>query len=254
MKFISAIVAVFMIIAVTGCEKDKNDEAPELPPATSMIIDMDDFSQTKTSGSYEHIGLAIGHVLYWNTMLKIGFAVPVASYQEAFNQEAERIDNDSWQWTYNVDVFDVTYTAVLTADVTGEIVDWAMVVSQEDGFQDFVWYTGSSNVTATSGTWTLYQNPSEPAEQIVITWNHDYENETFDIQYLNVSDDAYAGSLIFYEKTEDPIFNAHYELYNSQAGTSVEINLNTETHVGNIIVDDVPYCWDEDYLDTECVV
>lgn len=254
MKFFSAIMTAVIIIGITGCEKDKTEEAPDLPPISSMVINFDSFNTTKTTGSYVNIGKAVTHVLYWNTMLTLQFAIPVAAYTEAMEQEAERIDNDTWQWSYNVEIEQTTYAILLTADVTGEIVDWEMKVSQEGGFQDFVWYTGSSNVTATTGNWTLFQNPADPSALIEITWNHDYEAETFDVKYENVSGDDYDGSYIYYAITEDPVFNANYEIYNAFSGSSVLVNLNTVTHVGNITVGQTIYCWDENYLDVECIV
>jgi len=250
--FLSIALAAVLVISLAGCEKEKKDEAPPLPPASSMIIDLSVFNTAKGTGSYTNIGMAIGAVIYWNSVLTIGLAIPVASYEEAFNHEAVRADNDTWQWTYDVVVNDTTYTAVLTADVTEDMVDWEMSVSREDGFQDFIWYTGSCDILATSGTWTLYKSPADPVELMGITWNHDYETETFDIEYLDISGGDYDGSYISFGVTEDPVFNAYYERYNSVQETTWTINLNTETHEGNISNGTNIYCWDADYLDMAC--
>ncbi len=253
-KIISVTLAAVLVVSLAGCEKDKKVEAPPLPPASSMIIDMDGFNTGKVTGSYNNIGMAVGAVLYWNSMLTIGLAIPVASYKEAFNHEAVRVDNDTWQWSYDVVVHDTIFTAVLTADVTDDIVDWEMSISKEDGFQDFIWYTGTCNILATSGTWTLYNNPGDPTELIGITWNHDYETETFDVEYLDISGGDYDGSYIYLAITDDPVFNAVYEIHNALQDTTVTVNFNTVTHAGNISNGINTYCWDVNYLDVACEI
>jgi hypothetical protein len=252
LSFISVSVAVVLVLGIAGCEKDKKDEAPPLPPLTSMVIDLNGFNTGKVTGTYNNIGMAVGAVLYWNSMLTLGLAIPVASYTEAFNHEAVRVDNDTWQWTYDVEVNDTLVTAVLTADVTGEMVNWEMSVSKQDDFQDFVWYTGICDILATSGTWTLYKSPDDPTELIGITWNHDYDKDTFDVEYLDISGGQYDGSYISFEMTEDPVFNAVYEVHNALQQTTLTIHYNTETHEGNITNGINTYCWAADYKDIAC--
>ena len=67
--------------------------------------------------------MVVGAVGYWNMVLSLSMAIPVLAYAEAFNHEAERIDNDTWQWAYSVNE---TYSAKLVADVVSDSIYLSM--------------------------------------------------------------------------------------------------------------------------------
>ena len=256
-KSMNQLVAVALMISLLftfGCEKEKKDSSsPELPPLSSFLIDVGDFTATKTSETHFNFAMAITSVYYWNSMLTVGLAVPVAAYVEALKQTPVRIDNDTWEWTYDIEVHGLPYSAVLTANVTGDIVNWEMRISQEENFQDFLWFSGTSNILRTSGSWSLYNNPTDNEELLSIDWNHDWGNNTFDVTYTVVTPGGqYNGSYIEYGITEDPIFDVYYDIYDSAQDYAVTINYNTTTHEGNITQGDTQYCWDSNFVDIEC--
>lgn len=256
MNQIAAIALLLVFTLATSCEKEQNDEqVPQLPPLSSFLIDMDDLTNLKKStGTYENVTVAVLSLWYWNSLLTVGLAVPVATYVEAFNHDPVRVDNDTWKWTYDVIVQEVTYTAELTADVVEDIVNLEMRISQEEGFQDFLWYSGSCNILRTTGSWTLYDNPEDQNEFVGIAWNRDWEAETFDVTYTVINpENEYYNSYIEYGITEDPVFNAYYEVYDSAQEYTVTINYNTETHEGNIFNGVDTYCWDENFEDVACL-
>jgi hypothetical protein len=87
---LSALIISVMLLA--GCEKDKKESAPQLPPLSSLVINTDFGAGKKSTDTYNNIvaaGLAVG---YWNTVLYAYLAVPVA-HAEAFNHECERDNN-----------------------------------------------------------------------------------------------------------------------------------------------------------------
>ncbi len=246
--------AVTGLIVISGCEKEKKYDAPELPPASAFVIDFNDFqSQAKTTATYANWTTAVVTVGVWNTILTVTLAVPVATYLKAIEQAPVRIDNDSWKWSFNVTINQVVYTAELYADVTGNQVDWKMYVSQEGGFTDFLWYTGTCDILRTHGSWTLYHSPLINKEFLKIDWTHDWGNNTGDIKYTNIleGNDGY-GSYVYYGLTLDAPFNAFYDLYGKKEDKLVKIEYNTTTSEGRIFYDDLWHCWSSTHEDIAC--
>ena len=247
---LSSLLIAMMLLS--GCEKDKKETAPQLPPVSSLSFDIDFGSGKKSTDSYNNViaaGLAVG---YWNTVLYAHLVVPVAAYAEAFNHECERVDNNTFLWSYDVEVNDTLYTAELFADVDGNMIDLEMHISKQGGFQDFTWFTGTCDVLRTSGEWTVFTYPENDA-WVSIDWNHDWEAETFDVRYTNtLITHEYADSYIEYGITEDPTFDAYYIIYDSKEDKNFEIDLNTATHAGRIYYDAAWHCWDVDYKDIIC--
>jgi hypothetical protein len=251
-RYLSAILMASTLL-ISGCEKDKKSSAPELPPLSSFSLQVDAFTTTKSTGSYSNFLTAAFATGYWNTVLTAYLAVPVASYAEAFNHPAERVDNNIYKWSYQVIVHDTTYTANLFAHVDGDMIDMEMHISQQGGFQDFIWYTGSFNILRTEGEWNIQDNPVHDNTWINIAWHHDYAAKTFDIQYTNVYPESeYVNSSIKYGITNESAYNAFYNIYNALDDKTYDINLNTTTHEGRIYYDALWHCWDSNLLDQVC--
>ena len=171
--------------------------------------------------------------------------MPVASYAEAFNHPAQRLDNNTWEWTYQVVVQDTTYTANLFAFIESDGINMEMHISKEGGFQDFVWYTGTFNLQRTEGQWTIQDNPENNVTWLNIMWHHDYEAKTFDIQYTNVYPTGdYKDSFIKYGIRKDNAYDAFYNIYSSPDDKTYEIDFNTTTHEGRIYYESLWHCWD----------
>ncbi|MBN1415562.1 MAG: hypothetical protein JW973_10715 [Bacteroidales bacterium] len=256
-RIISKILMVVLVVSgitVSSCEKDKDNDAPALPPESAFVIDFSDFQNnqksTLTKANWATAAVTVG---VWNTVLAVTLAVPVATYIQAIQQPAIRIDNDSWKWSFSVTVASVVYTAVLYADVAGTEVTWKMYVSQQGGFSDFLWFKGTCDILRTHGTWTLYHSPLNNVEFINIEWTHNYENNTGDIKYSNVvaGTDGY-GDYIHYGVTTDTPYNVFYDLYDKSENKIVEINYNSVTKAGSIYYNDLWHCWDSNLDDITC--
>ena len=237
-----------------SCDKDNKDAAPQLPPVTAFVINTDEFNVTKSTDSYENFGAAVLAVGYWNSVLYQNLAVPVAAYVEAFDHEAERLNNTTWKWAYNVQVQDAAYSAELLAEVIRDSIYLEMHVSMSGGFQDFIWFTGKCDIIRSTGEWTVYDDPESNMPWVQIEWNHNWEAETFDVRYTNVYEgNEYIDSYIEYGINEDPVYNAYYIIYDSKNDKDYEINLNTASHNGQIYYDALWHCWDTDYKDIVCM-
>jgi hypothetical protein len=246
-------VLVFFTVIILACEKEKKSSAPELPPLSTFSIQVGDFSTQKAAGSYGNFLTAVLATGYWNTVLTAYLAVPVASYAEAFHHPAQRLDNNTWEWTYQVLVQDTTYTANLFAFIETNAINMEMHISKEGGFQDFVWYTGTFNLQRTEGQWTIQDNPETDMTWLNIIWHYDYEAKTFDVQYTNVySTGDYKDSYIKYGIRNDNAYDAFYNIYSSPDDKTYEIDLNTTTNEGRIYYEALWHCWDATLQDMIC--
>jgi hypothetical protein len=256
MKKLSRIIAVAVIscmVLFAGCEKEK-EEGLLLPPLSSFALNIDDFDAApeKSIDPKSNFHLVVGAVSYWNLVLSLSMAIPVAAYAEAFKHDAERVDNDTWQWAYSVNE---SYSAKLTADVLADSVYLTMYISKAGEYNDLVWYTGKCDILRTGGEWMVYDVPlSSQTTWLHITWNADFETETFDIKYLNVKpEEVYEGSYIEYGLTTDLDYNSYYNLYNSNTNMLYEVDYNTETHVGTVTDGINQLCWDENLDNVSCI-
>jgi hypothetical protein len=247
-------ILVFFTVIIVACEKEKKSTAPELPPLSSFSIQLSDFATTgKAAGSYNNIltaGLVTG---YWNSVLTAYLAVPVACYAEAIQHPAQRLDNNTFEWTFQAIVQDTTYTANLFAFIESDGINLEMHISKEGGFQDFVWYTGTFNLQRTEGQWTIQDNPENNTTWLNIMWHHDYEAKIFDIQYTNVYPTGeYKDSYIKYGIRKDNAYDAFYNIYNSPDDKIFQIDYNTTTHEGRINYESLWHCWDANFQDAAC--
>jgi hypothetical protein len=239
---------------LSGCEKQKEDSSPVLPPLSAFAIDVEDFTAAGAEKSIDSMGnfhVVVGAVSYWNLLLSLSMAIPVAAYAEAFNHDAERVDNDTWKWSY---AFNDVYSAELTADVAHDSIYLTMYVTKAGGYEDMVWYTGKCDILRTGGEWTIFDIPvNRETAWLHITWNADYASETFDIKYTIVRPGGdYEFSYIEYGITANTDYNAFYNLYNSENGITYEVDYNTQTHVGTVTNGMNQLCWDEYFVNTLC--
>ncbi len=256
-NILSRLIAMSMLCTffLTGCEKEKDKEkGPDLPPITTFAIDLSDFTsagELKSVDPKSNFHLVVGAVSYWNLVLSAAMVIPVAAYAEAFNHDAVRLDNDTWQWTYAVNN---EYNAKLTADVMNDSVYLSMNIEKADASMDVVWFTGKCDILRTGGEWTVNDVPlASQTAWLFIEWNADYEDKTFDVKYLNVRPGAdYEDSYIEYGITNSTDYNAYYNLYNSETNMLYEVDYNTETHVGTVTDGLNQLCWDESFNNTIC--
>ncbi len=276
-----ALLAFVMVINVS-CDKSDDDDkqvndALQLPPYESMAVDFSDFlddssnsgklnsTTAKVGGNWLYPRLVVG---IWNTALFTNLAVPVASFKGAFAHKAELIGENTWQWSYTVDGFASEYTAELTGELTGEEVVWKMYVTKAGvgAFDEFLWFSGVSDLDGNSGEWALYQSPERPKRMINIEWSRE-NDEIGSIRYSWVrelndedSDDLFMGSYLEYglqEGDNDVYYNIH--VYDLQWEDFVDVNIewNSTDFNGRVMApthfeDELWHCWDSTGEDVDC--
>lgn len=258
------IAGAFMASSIffTGCNKP-DGPAPEIPASSSMEMEFNTFPKdgqrsNPDSTDKDNFVHSAANILVWNIVLTVNLAVPVAAFKEALNHEAEwDKDVEKWNWSYSVSVAGKVYTANLYGKINGDKVNWEMYVSQNGGFQDFLWYTGESKTDGTGGTWSLNKDANNPTAFIGIEWTKN-ANGTGDIKYTNViPGDAGNGGYIKYGITSNADFNAFYDIYNKAESNTTNITWNRTTKVGKVMDpkkfgDSEWHCWDENLANSVC--
>jgi len=257
--------SVFLLIAMlcigfTSCQKDNNlgQTAPTIPPQESFIIDFQDLSTGKTEATQLNAFFAGINVLTWNTVLVSTLAIPVTAFKASFNQEATFADG-TWTWAYNFDgAGGINHSARLEAEVIGTAsINWSMYISKDGSYEDFLWFTGTSNVDSRSGTWTLMLEPESPKEFLNITYDLDNSNEGT-IKYLNVlENNPNNGSYIEYGHTGTEAFDVFYDIFKSEDSDLINIEFNKNTKAGRVkslqhFGDESWHCWNGANEDVDC--
>ncbi|EAR01178.1 hypothetical protein [Maribacter sp. HTCC2170] len=278
-KIIYALLALTLVFAVSCNKSDDNDdlqnEALQLPPFESMAIDLGNFLDDSASGKQASTAKVGGNWLYprlvvgiWNTALFTNLAVPVASFSSAFKHKAEFLGENTWQWEYTVDGFTSEYTARLTGELMTDEVVWKMYVTKAGvgSFDEFLWFSGVSDLDGKSGAWTLYQSHERPNRMIDIEWSIENE-EIGSIKYTWVREmnddgiaDTFKDSYLEYGLQEgdyDVFYDLHVYDLQMEDFVDVSIEWNSSMYNGRVMApshfeDELWHCWDTDGEDIEC--
>lgn len=247
-------------IVLTSCKK-KKENPPAIPPQSTMLIDFSGFQQTSKSidtTSNSNWGQAAFTVGAWNIVISITLAIPVAAFTESFNHEPVQQTDGSWQWTYSVYRGFKIYTAKLNGKVDGNNVTWKMYLTLDNSFTDFLWFTGTSDISATAGQWVLNMSPQSPQPFLQIDWHRNTANNAADIKYLNViPGGAENGGYIAYTLSTSTPYNATYDIYNKGQNNLTNIAWSTATKEGRIknpasYSDSNWHCWDSALQNITC--
>ena len=273
MQFIRTLPILFVlgiIVLIVSCEDDKTtnpqDQAPTIPPQTSMIINFDEFPDTSSIGGMDYQVVAkrnwswaAGHIAVWNSVLTLTLAIPVAAFVEAFNHQPIKQSDGSWLWQYNITVQEALYTAKLNGKTVAEGVEWKMLLTKEGDYTDFEWFTGFSNLPASEGTWMLNKDPNSPSAFLSIEWKRNTQEETADVKYTLLSPALpQDGSYIFYGKTNEVPLNRFYQIFKAESNNVIDIKWSYESYFGQVkdsiyFEDTNWHCWDDRLDDTDCL-
>jgi len=262
----------------TSCETtSENTDAPILPPEGSMVMDFEDFNNTKTKSvsDFNTEKVDIGNWFYsatvvgvWNTALFTTLAVPVASFRSAFAHQAVYLGNAKWQWTYTVDGFTSQYTARLTGELADNKVHWEMHVAKSGigAFDEFMWFSGVSNSDGKSGYWLLNHSAAFPENMLRIDWLME-NDEIGNIKYTYIRElndqretNPFKNSSITYGlQTGD--FDAFYNVYaydnDSNTFVTADIEWDRTNNNGRVMAsyyfeDNDWHCWDNEGNNEDC--
>lgn len=254
-QFVSTVIILGMLLlSFNSCKKEIKSPLPELVPSSSFVMDYS-FANGDTTTTSRGIAGDTTHgnwgrsalgIFAWNVVLTLNLAVPVATFQESFNHEAEYHSyNNDWVWTYTKRVFLANYTAELHGKVIGDKINWSMYISKENEYSDFLWYTGESNLDGSGGHWILKQSQVIDSDYLRIDWTKT-GTEIATIKYTNIiTNHAEYGGYIEYGINADTDYNAYYDIYAKSIDNLTSIKWHRTNKYGR--VSDPAFYGDEDW-------
>ena len=274
------LIAVFVTGFLTGCKKKDKGDPPVLPPVESMVIDFRNFENSGKSGEAPVPGskdvensnwlFAAGVAMIWKGVIVTALAIPASAFQAAVSRTPVYLDNKKWQWTYDVTVtvnqVSATYKARLTGQIRTSDVLWEMYISKEGAgaFAEFLWFSGTSNLDASSGQWIVNHSSQYPEPVLQIDWTKS-GTSVGKITYTYVRSltnqrvaDPFNTSFIEYGLTTGTL-NCYYKIYyhNEQGFASVDVEWSTSGKHGRVkslawFGNTSWYCWDGNYVNISC--
>lgn len=266
---------ILTVVMFSSCKKEQTTDtttttetAPVVPPQSSFVMSFDAFPTSAGKmanvdtlvNSYSNAQYAIINVAWWSWVVAWYTAIPTAAFGEALKHQATYVSKGSWKWTYDFTVF-VKYTAELHATLVNnnDSVKWEMYISQQNGFQNLLWFYGVSAVNGKSGNWTLNKDSVISGQHtlsscIYMQWNNN-NNGVTDLKYTDIiqNDKGYGSYVKAGALTNSASFNAFYNIYlvDKQKNTTnfTEINWNTTGKNGQVrdtayFKDSNWHCWD----------
>ena len=254
-----------------SCSEDETVEAandpttaPVLPPVNTFLIDTAAFSAGAASngrlqqGEYTNSGHAYFSYVGWQTALTLYLAQPAVAFRNAFDQEARyNAEEDRWEWIYDVDVWGSTFQIDLYGEKVESNAQWEMYISQAGGYQDVLWFSGTSALDGSGGRWDVNTDPENPREALQIEWKKTDGKIPY-VKYTSVDEqsDVYQNYIEYGTLTEGN-FNVFYNIYSSDEDNLLKIEYNTETQQGR--ASDAKrfgsadwQCWNSDFQNVDC--
>lgn len=248
-----AALGAFVMLTLSSCENEPDDQRMELPPVESMMMDFADFSEEPAApkGSaytYKNFLYSYVNVGFWNVAVTLVSALPVAAYAHALQQTPEYLGDNTWEWSYEFPLNGLNYLATLTgARLNNEEFSVDMVIafalSPNAGVK---WFDGVVRYDHTKADWTFYKDGT--ISVLELGWNKDFETEAADLTYtFTEPENLESGSYIMWEYIPENGYDAAYTI--SMAGGTSNIEWNSTSIEGRVLApvffgDDLWHCWD----------
>jgi hypothetical protein len=264
---LSLLLVIIIPLAISGCKKDASHPAPELPPQSSFIVDFSDFSSNlkssaglsdlKSTETLTNFQTAAVMVAYWNTILSLYTAIPVACFKEAFNHKASYTSANTWEWKYNLSLGSKNISSQLQAVLLTDSVQWKMTISVTGdslSIDNFVWFTGTSRLDGTQGYWVLNESPASDNPLFVIDWTKRLDlTKSVKYTYVKPDETATGNYIKFGTGDTTTTYNVYYILHQERPivfDTNIEWNSTSKAGRYNDI--DGWHCWDTNRLNINC--
>ena len=252
---------------LASCSEDeevsKQSSPPVLPPVATFLIDTTTFRVEDNNGRLQqgdHDAATYSYFSYagWQTALTLYLAQPAIAFREAFNQQATYVaEEDRWEWKYDVATWGTTYQIALYGKKVDSNAQWEMYVSRDGGFQDVLWFSGTSALDGSGGQWDVNTDPENPREALEIEWKKTDGKIPY-VKYTSVDEQSNVyQNYIEYGTLTDSDFNVFYNIYFSDEDNLLKIEYNTETRQGRASDPErfgspAWQCWNSDFQNVSC--
>jgi hypothetical protein len=160
-----------------GITSPSEKQAPELPPASTMAMDLAFFESAEVdpkaiqSGGYDGLTLAAHpesklnflnaavRVFFLDVVVCAALVEPVAAFTLAAHSVPQPQPDGSWLWTYIFIDDGIEYSIFLTGKNMYDYTEWKMEVSSTDtldSFDHFLWFDGRVDSDDSGGYWQFY--------------------------------------------------------------------------------------------------
>lgn len=249
-----------------SCSEDeevtRSEKAPELPPISTFTIEMGAFKTESNNGRSDEENYYLysaANYIGWQTALTLYLAHPVVAFRAAFDQTPRFInEEDRWVWDYNAEAFGQKYQIVLYGKKVGSNAEWEMRASQDGGFQDVLWFRGTSALDGSEGTWNVMTDAKNPRDAMLIKWEKS-EGEIPYVKYtgLDTESSVYQNYIEYGSLTNNDDFNVFYNIYDSEDNNLLKIEFNNKTKAGRVtdsgrFGDGEWHCWNGSYENISC--
>jgi hypothetical protein len=273
-SLISSAVKYFVVFLLSltilyNCSEKNNPDPdpPVLPPQSSMSLDLsglkDDGGTNVPKTNMPEISaamvltnwqIAYSTVAFWTGVTTITMAVPITAFGSTINSEPEYQGDLQWKWTRD---FWSIYTADLYGKINGSKVEWQMYISLAGKYNDYLWYSGESNIDGTGGTWIFNKSYENPVNYLQVEW-HRPDSTMADLRYEVVETGKEdEGSFIFYTYNANNIYDKTCSLFNAADTINMDVEWSGIDQSGRVrsskyFSDDLWHCWDENRNNTNC--
>lgn len=267
-----SLIGAHLLLALTGCDNSNTldtskDQAPKLPPAESMQVDLSYFHQTGAGKVVDvtvltgrNFNNAVIRALVINTVVAAVLALPSLTLAAAASQNPQPQDDGKFHWVYTYQDSGITLKADLAGwiDVASQESVWEMRVSNsasQPPLEDFLWYVGRAALDRSSGYWEIYEitTPDTSNPVLRIDWTFAAANEvTVDITVVKQGVPENGDRVTYVvDKNQRTI-----RWLDKSRGATVEISWDVQTGAGYLIAPDFnngeKACWDAQRNDVAC--
>lgn len=265
--FIAMLVVVhFAMVACSDnpTETEKKD-APPLPPAESMQIDISLFTGKQQLAKAavlagQNFNNAAVRVLVINTLVVLTMSLPMATLAAAVSQDPTFENDGKFHWTYTVQ----QGANVVQADFAGWIdtpnqeTVWEMRVTNTRSnppLNNFLWYEGRASLTSKEGYWEVYdaRQPSNSPKVLRIDWSRpaaDKANLEFTVVMPGIPEN---GDKITYAVNGN---ERSIRFFDSSKSQALDVFWDAQIGTGYLLAPDYnngeKACWDEQQNDVTC--
>jgi hypothetical protein len=259
-------------LGLISCDGDPaehggNGQAPDLPPAASMEVDLSLFDGASStpdasagSSSQAHFANAALRAAVIHTVTLAVMAVPAATFAAAASNDPVLGSDGKFHWLYGVQHGGHTFEADLTGfiDVPNAESVWEMYVTAtgtNPPLNGFLWYNGRAALDNTHGDWHVYDHtvPGGGIEVLGVDWTH-LTDEQVALEFTSLRPGAPEhGDRLTYRIDGN---DRSITFLDASEGTTLEIWWNHATGEGYLIAPlyngGQKACWDTMQSDAPC--
>jgi hypothetical protein len=254
-------IAILFLAVIISCKKDEIPPVPKLTPTGSFSMEFNDYNNGKSAYLLKENWLySSANVSVFSIIASATMAVPTLAFNESFKHTPTFVGDMTWQWSYEFQGVDATYTAKLNGITEKkQTVKWEMYIDKTgaNSFTNFLWFDGTTT-DSTAASWVVYENPALPTPVLNIDWTSNADHSESTLKYTNVSTKAEnRNSYIEFGKRPEDVFNRFYNIYLKNENATINIEWNSDNKNGrvkspNYYKNDSWHCWNEQLQDAWC--